>query len=165
MVKYDTAFLTERIQSTARDLQQRGIINENVIFIVVMNGGVWFAVHFLDCLDLPNQVFFVKLHSYQGSQQSALVWDYCDLPDLTNRDVIVLDDICDSGTTSRALLDKLEEFHPQSVRFVTLLQRTSTDATGLDLTSCIVDDSKDFFYGCGLDAHDGFDRFHPYVAI
>ena len=166
MVKYDSAFVMERIQTTVNDLKQKGILNDDVIYVVMMNGGVWFAVHLFDCLEsIHNQVYFVKAHSYQDAQQNELVWDYFNLPDIEGKDIVVLDDICDTGNTSRAILRKLEQSHPHSVRFVTLLTRTSTDTTGLDLTSCIVDDSKDFFYGCGLDSHGNHDRFCSFIGI
>ena len=166
MVKYDKAFVAERIQTKVNELRAKGVLNDGVVYLVMMNGGVWFAVHVFDCMENVNApVYFVKGHSYQGSQQGVFEWDYFEVPDLAGRDVVVLDDICDSGNTSRAVLAKLQEYHPRSVRFFTLLCRSCTNTEGLVLDTCIVDDTKDFFYGCGLDSHDSFDRFHPYIGI
>lgn len=166
MVKYDKAFVLERIQTKVAELQSKRILNDGVVYLVMMNGGVWFATHVFDALgDVNNEVHFVKAHSYQGSQQGTCEWDYFQVPDLAGRDVVVLDDICDTGNTSRAILTKLQAYNPRSVRFFTLLSRTCTNTNGLVLDTCIIDDSKDFFYGCGLDSHDSYDRFHPYIGI
>ena len=166
MVKYEAAFVSERLKQTVKELQTRGVLNDSVVYVVMMNGGVWFAMHVFDCMpDMRNQVYFMKGHSYNGIIRERLIWDYFDIPSLEGRDVVVLDDICDTGNTSRAILKMLQRRKAKSVHFFTLLSRTTTDTSGLVLDSCIVDDSDDFFYGCGLDSQGSCDRMHPYIGV
>ena len=166
MVKYEAAFVSERLRTKVKELQTRGVLNDRVVYIVMMNGGVWFAIHVFDCMpDMHNQVYFMKGHSYNGIIRERLIWDYFDIPSLEGRDVVVLDDICDTGNTSRAILKQLQRRKVNSVHFFTLLSRTTTDTSGLVLDSCIVDDSDDFFYGCGLDSQGSSDRMHPYIGV
>lgn len=166
MVKYSAAQVAEALKAKVSELQTKGVLNDSVVYVVMMNGGVWFATHVFDCMpDMKNEVYFMKGHSYNGFIRERLIWDYFDIPNLEGRDVVVLDDICDTGNTSRAILKQLQHRKAESIRFFTLLSRTSTDTTGLVLDSCIVDDSDDFFYGCGLDSCGNADRFHPYIGV
>ncbi|MCQ2325753.1 MAG: hypothetical protein MJZ58_06140, partial [Paludibacteraceae bacterium] len=61
MVKYDKAFVAERIQTKVNELRANGVLNDGVVYLVMMNGGVWFAVHVFDCMENVNApVYFVK---------------------------------------------------------------------------------------------------------
>ncbi len=168
-IKYTATAVKEAMNRTVSTLLQRGVLTRDTVYLVMMNGGGWFASHFFDLLDEPdNEVYYLKAHSYHGTERGELSWDY--LPDmqLAGRDVVLLDDICDSGKTAEAvyryLMEDLQQ-SPRSVSLLTLLSRTSTILhCPMNHYACIVDPSQDFFVGCGLD-NNGEGRMLPYVGI
>lgn len=164
-IKYSQPFVREQITKTVRGLIENGTINEQTVFLVMLNGGVWFASHVFDNIpDMLNEVYFIKGHSYSGQSHGELVWDYLPQMSLENRQVVVLDDICDSGNTTSAIYQALRPMTSR-ISFLTLLRRTSAKlAEDLELNSCIVDDSDDFFVGCGLDDYDR-GRMLPFVGV
>ena len=165
-VKYTTAQVNEAMDTTVSRLRNEGVLKSETVYIVLMNGGTWFASHVFDRLGEPmNEVHYVKLHSYDGQSSGDIHWDYLPTMELTGRDVVVLDDICDTGKTDMALYAYLQSLKPQSMAFLTLLKRTSTKLPSeIRLYSCITDDSADFFVGCGLDDN-GQGRLLPYVSV
>lgn len=164
-IKYSQSFIKERIAATVRELTESGVINPNTVFLVMLNGGVWFASHLFDEIpDMLNEVYFIKGHSYHGSSRGEFVWDISPEPSLQNRQIVVLDDICDSGHTTNAIYDALCPL-TNNVSFITLLRRSSCALkSGVKLHSCIIDESDDFFVGCGLDDY-GAGRMLPFVGI
>ncbi len=165
-VKYTAAQVSGAMDTAVSRLQEQGILTKDTVYIVLMNGGTWFASHVFDRLGEPqNEVYYVKLHSYDGMSSGDIHWDYLPEMNLTGRDVVVLDDICDTGKTDIALYRYLHSFRPHSVCFFTLLKRTTTSLPEeITLHTCITDDSADFFVGCGLDDN-GQGRLLPYIGV
>ncbi len=164
-VKYSASFVRERIAQTVSELRATGVINDRVVFLVMLNGGVWFALHAFDCIpEMPNEVYMLKGHSYSGKQRGTFYWDYFPDLNLKEREVLVLDDICDSGATVNTLYHFLQP-KAAKVSFFTLLKRSfAVVEDGIELYTCIEDDSHDFFVGCGLDDN-GLYRMLPYVGV
>lgn len=165
-VKYTAAQVNEAIDKAVSRLQTDGVLSQDTVYIVLMNGGTWFASHVFDRLGEPeNEVYYVKIHSYDGRSSGDIHWDYQPRMNLTDCDVVVLDDICDTGKTDMALHRYLQTCRPRSICFFTLLKRTTTSLPDeIRLYSCITDDSADFFVGCGLDDN-GRGRQLPYVGV
>ncbi len=164
-IKYSKQFVQEHIAAKVKSLREQGVINDQSVFLVMLSGGVWFATHLFDEIpDMLNEVYFIKGHSYHGKEHGSLHWDYLPNFNLNNRQVIVLDDICDSGNTTNAIYDALSHM-AREVVFVTLLRRSTCQLEPhIKLHACIEDDSDDFFVGCGLDDLDRA-RMLPFVGI
>ena len=165
-VKYNEQTVRERIAATANALRKKGILTEDTVYLVMLNGGLWFATHLFDALGgVGNKVFMIKGHSYTGVERGEFLWD-C-LPDeqeVTCRKLVILDDICDSGATIN-IIYRFFKTKAERITFVTLLERTTRQIDAdVELYSCIQDDSQDFFVGCGLDDNET-SRFLPYVGV
>lgn len=165
-VKYTASQVAAAISKAVSSLQAEGILAQDTVYIVLMNGGTWFASHVFDRLEEPhNEVYYVKLHSYEGTNSGTIHWDYLPEMDLEGRNVVVLDDICDTGKTDTAFYQYLQTRRPSSVTFFTLLKRTTTRLPdNIPLYACIEDNSADFFVGCGLDDN-AHGRLLPYIGI
>lgn len=164
-IKYSADYIREKIATKVAELQRQGVLNKDAVYLVMLNGGVWFASHVFDCMpDMPNEVYFLKGHSYNGKSRGEIVWDYFPKMDLQGREVVVFDDICDSGNTVRAIHAAIKK-DVKRLTFFTLLQRAgSVLSDDITLHSCIFDESKDFFAGCGLDDNARL-RMLPYVVV
>ncbi|RKR81160.1 hypoxanthine phosphoribosyltransferase [Mucilaginibacter gracilis] len=105
----------------------------NPIFIGVLNGSFMFIAELMKYVDIPAQVAFMKLSSYAGGLESKrVITDEFDLSvNIEDRDVILVEDIVDTGNTLRYLIDKIQTRKPKSVSTCTLLYKP--DAVELEI--------------------------------
>lgn len=164
-IKYSETFIRERLQKKVAELKDEGILNDKTIYLVMLSGGVWFASHVFDCIpDMTNEVYFLKGHSYSGKTQGKIEWDYMPNMNLKGRQVVVIDDICDTGNTIHTIYETFKN-EVESICFFTLLKRSTCQLDSqIQLYSCITDESDDFFAGCGLDDNNQM-RMLPYVVV
>jgi len=150
--KYPRLKVALKIRQMAKKLQKEQLVNDDTVFMVMLSGGVWFSNQLFNRLgDIPNEVFYIKGHSYKGKDRGKFEWDLMPDVNLSNRDVVVIDDICDSGETLKAVYQELQN-RVRSIQAVTLLKRLPCPVeVGMPVWACIEDESKDFFVGCGLD--------------
>ncbi len=122
------------------------------LFICVLNGAFMFASDLLKRLDFPCEITFVRLKSYEGTSSKGSVKEVQGLiEDIENKNVVILEDIIDTGHTIENLRDFLLSKKPKSVQIATLLfkpgalvREVKPDYTGLEI-------SNDFIVGYGLD--------------
>lgn len=164
---YKIKYSQELISATIDRLASNLVINQNTVFLVLMNGGAWFAHELISRLgSTPVRIEYAKLSSYNGQQQGQIKEIYMPQIDWADKEVIVLDDICDSGSTLKYVYDTLQPHQPKSINFITLLSRKGHYQLSeyIHLTSGIEDESGDFFVGCGLDDN-GIARNLPFVGV
>ncbi len=131
------------------------------LFIAVLNGAFVFAADLLRNVKLDCRLSFVKLVSYEGMESGGAVRELIGLgDDLRGEDVIVVEDIVDTGLTMRCLLDTLASRHPASLAVCTLLLKPGKLRADLPIRYCAMEIPDDFVVGYGLD-YDGFGRNLP----
>jgi hypoxanthine phosphoribosyltransferase len=97
---------------------------KNPVFIIIANGAMPFATDLILRANIESEYHCVKASSYFNNMESACEVElYMPLPDLAERDVIIVEDIVDSGYTMQALLKKMKDFNPISVEIATLLSK------------------------------------------
>lgn len=103
------------------------------IFIGVLNGSFMFIAELMKYVEVPAEVAFMKLSSYAGGLESKrVITDEFDLNvSIEGRDVVLVEDIVDTGNTLRYLIDKLQSRNPASVTTCTLLYKP--DAVELEI--------------------------------
>ena len=136
------------------------------LMIGVLNGAVAFMTDLMRAMTIPVEIDFMAVSSYGNSTRSTGVVRI--LKDLNNeiegRDVLVVEDIVDSGLTLRYLLDVLQTRRPASVEVVALLRKAKPDAIPVDVDLVGFDIPDEFVIGYGLDYAERY-RNLPYVAI
>jgi hypoxanthine phosphoribosyltransferase len=95
------------------------------VFLGVLNGCFVFMADLIKQVPIPCQVAFMKLSSYRGGLQSTrTITEDLDLKiDIAGRDVILVEDIVDTGNTLRYLVDKLNALNPKSIKVCALLYK------------------------------------------
>lgn len=97
---------------------------EEVIFIAVLNGAFMFASDLMKEIDLNCQISFVKMSSYQGTRTSGMVEELIGLSaDLRNKNVILIEDIIDTGLTIDKIIGLVNAQDPKTVRICTMLYK------------------------------------------
>ena len=136
------------------------------LLVGVLKGAFVFMGDMARAIDLPVEFDFMAVSSYgSATRTSGVVRIVKDLDlDLSNRDVIVIEDIVDSGLTLRYLRQNLAARNPASLEVCALLVRESVDQQAADLRYVGFTIPDDFVIGYGLDAGERY-RNLPYIAI
>lgn len=128
------------------------------VFLAVLNGSFIFAADLLREINVPCEISFVKLASYEGTSSSGSIREVIGLGiDITDRPVIIVEDIVDTGLTMAHMLDTLKKQNPESIEICTLLLKPSKLQVKLNVRYCCKEIPDDFVVGYGLD-YDGFGR-------
>jgi hypoxanthine phosphoribosyltransferase len=151
------AQIQEKIRGIA-DLINTDYKDKRPLFIAILNGSFMFAADLFKYLTIDAEVCFIKLASYRGMKSSGHVITAIGLDvDLYDRDVVILEDIVDTGKTLNEFLPKLDHQQPKSLKIAALLHKP--DATQFELKIDYVGFSipNKFVVGYGLD-YDGLGR-------
>lgn len=149
--------IQEKIRGIADQLN-RDYKNKRPLFIAILNGSFMFAADLFKYLTIDAEVCFIKLASYRGMKSSGHVITAIGLDvDLYDRDVVILEDIVDTGKTLNEFLPKLDHQQPKSLKIAALLHKP--DATQFELKIDYLGFSipNKFVVGYGLD-YDGLGR-------
>jgi len=150
-----------KIQEQVSKLAQR--INEDYdgkkpLFIAILNGSFMFASDLFKYLTIDAEICFIKLASYKGMKSSGNVVTAIGLDqDLIGRDVVIVEDIVDTGKTLFEFLPKLQHQQPASLKIVTLLHKPEALKHPLTIDYIGFSIPNKFVVGYGLD-YDGLGR-------
>ena len=128
------------------------------LFIAILNGSFMFAADLFKQLTIEAELCFIKLASYRGMKSSGNVVTSIGLEDdLFGKEVIIIEDIVDTGKTLHNFLPKLQHQQPKTLRIATLLHKSEATEYPLDLDYIGFDIPNKFVVGYGLD-YDGLGR-------
>lgn len=156
-------FSEEEIQNRIKELADEMndfYKGEEVIAICVLKGAVMFAVDLVKHLNMPLKMEFIRLSSYGTGFNTSGKVNAVDisLPDLNGKNVLIIEDIVDTGLTAKFLMDFMHaNFHTKSTKFCSLLDKKITRKTDIepDYYGFEIDDK--FVVGYGLD-YEGYMR-------
>lgn len=140
--------------------------DEELYLICVLKGSVMFMVDLSKYLKMPLKMEFIRLSSYGSGFLSTGKVNAVDisLPDLNGKNVLIIEDIIDTGHTAKFLVDFINlNFKTKSLKFCSLLDKKIKREVDIDADyHCFEVDDK-FLVGYGLD-YDGFYRNLPYIG-
>jgi hypoxanthine phosphoribosyltransferase len=151
----------ETIQQKVKELA--GILNQEYegkrpLFIAILNGSFMFAADIFKHLTIEAEISFIKLASYKGMKSTGHVITAIGLDhDLYGRDVVILEDIVDTGKTLNEFLPQLRHQQPRSFEIVTLLHKSEATRYPIQISHVGFDIPDKFVVGYGLD-YDGLGR-------
>ena len=149
--------IQERVKVIANKINQE-YAGKNPVFLSVLNGSFIFSADLLREMNIPCEICFVKLASYQWVNSSGSIRALIGLNvNITDRHVIIVEDIVDTGLTMAHLLDTLKKQNPSSIDICTLLLKPGKLQVNLDIRYCCFEIPNDFIVGYGLD-YDGYGR-------
>ena len=140
------------------DQLNRDYKDKRPLFIAILNGSFMFAADVFKNLSIDAEICFIKLASYRGMKSSGEVITAIGLDvDLFGRDVVILEDIVDTGKTLHKFLPKLVHQQPNSMKIAALLHKSEATEYPLKLDYVGFDIPNKFVVGYGLD-YDGLGR-------
>lgn len=158
--------IEKRIEQLAQQINNDLGIKDDLTLICVLKGSSMFCCDLSKHLKMPVQMEFIRVSSYGNAQVSSGHVQAIDLtlPNLENKNALIVEDIIDTGCTMKFLTDILCRTHrPQNLKVVTLLNKKMARKTEIepDYYGFEVDDK--FVVGYGLD-YEGYFRNLPYVG-
>lgn len=139
---------------------------KKVHLICVLRGGSFFMCELAKRIDLPVTIDFISVSSYQGgTESSGHIKINKDLDEgIEGKNVLVVEDIIDSGRTLSHLMDLLSSRHPESLALCTLLDKPDRRVVDVDVNYVGFKVPDYFVVGYGLD-YDQKYRNLPYIGI
>lgn len=145
----------EEIENVIKDIASQINVeykDRNPLFLVMLNGAFMFASQLFKELTIDCETSFVKYASYVGTQSSCKVKELIGLnSSLEGRDVVVIEDIIDSGFTMKSLLQKLEDMKVASVKVATMLFKPNAFKFDYKIDYIGMNIGNEFIVGYGLD--------------
>ena len=157
--------LQTRIKELAKEMNEF-YNGEEVIAICVLKGAVMFAVDLVKNLNMPLKLEFIRLSSYGSSTTTSGKVNAVDiqLPDLNDKNVLIIEDIVDTGLTAKFLIDFMNcNFHTKSIKFCSLLDKKITRKVEVEPDYYGFDVDDKFVVWYGLD-YDGYFRNLRYIG-
>lgn len=144
--------IAEQVKRVATEIK-RDLSESSPVFICVLNGAFMFAADLYREIGINNSVItFVKYSSYEGTSTTGKVKEVIGLKeDIEGRDVVIIEDIVDTGLTAVKMIDDLKKRNPKSVRFATLLHKPESSKTGFTPDYIAFSIPPKFIIGYGLD--------------
>ena len=149
--------IQKEIKRVAAEIN-RDYVGKEPLFLCILNGSFMFAADLLKDVNIPCNVSFVKVSSYQGTDTTGKVKELMGLQeDVEGRHIIIVEDIVDTGYTMRDVLDSLAEKKAASVQVCALLCKPDKLKVDINLKYLAMNIPNGFIVGYGLD-YDGFGR-------
>jgi hypoxanthine phosphoribosyltransferase len=158
----------EQIEARVREIGQaitRDHQGRELVVIPVLKGSFMFAADLVRHIDLPTRIEFLGLRSYEGTKSTGVVQITHDLTfSIENSDIVIVEDIVDTGLTMTYLLDNIRTRRPRSVKLASLLHKPARSKVKVDIDYLGFTIEDKFVIGYGLD-YDGKYRNLPYVGV
>lgn len=157
------ADIQERVRQLGQELRHR-LSGGDPTFLIMLRGAFIFAADLIRASRLNGEIGFVRTSSYHGTETEGKIRLHL-APDpalVTGKDVVLIEDIVDSGYTMQAFLPVLKELEPKSITLVTLLHKPEAQRVPVDIDLVGFVIPPKFVVGYGLD-YDGLGRQLPEI--
>lgn len=156
--------LQTRVAQLAAEIS-RDYLGKDLHLVCILRGGVVFLTDLMRHITVPNTIDFMAVSSYGQSRQSTgqvrITLDLKD--DIQGRNVLLVEDIVDSGYTIASVLEFLQTRKPNSLKVCSLLDKPERREVSVPIDYCGIVIPNKFVFGYGLDL-DGYYRNLPFIA-
>ena len=167
-ILFDKKMLEKRVSELANEINHdyQALDIDELVVIGILRGAVVFMSDLIRQLDLPVTIDFMAISSYtKGTRTSGTVRILKDIAEsITDKHVLVIEDIIDTGLTLQCLMEILTARRPKSLKICSLLDKPSRRLVELDGDYVGFKIEDKFVIGYGLD-FDGHYRQVPYVGV
>jgi hypoxanthine phosphoribosyltransferase len=164
-VLFDEPAIHRRLDDIAAQISS-DYRDRDLSVIAVLHGSLMFVADLIRRIPLPLKLDCLSVASYHGNAQTSgeVVFKQITVPDVAGRDVLILDDILDSGYTLAAIRETLETAKPHSIRVCVLLSKKKQRARDVDADYVGFEIEDEFVVGYGLDFRERY-RNLPYIGV
>ena len=152
---FRTSYTETEIHTHIKEVADRinnQLKGKNPLFLAVLNGSFMFAADLMKMINIPCEISFVKLASYEGTMSTGKIKEVFGInEDISGRTIIIVEDIVESGLTMKRMIDTLGTRNPESVHICTLLLKPERLQVNLNIEYAAMKIPNDFIVGYGLD--------------
>lgn len=149
--------IAEAIKNMAQTLNET-YEGKKPLFISILNGAFMFSSDLFKQITIEAEICFIKLASYKGTQSTGHVITSIGLDsNITDRHIVILEDIIDTGKTLHTFLPQIKNQQPASVKIAALLHKPEATVHPVEVDYCCFKIPNKFVLGYGLD-FDGYGR-------
>ncbi|MDP6453377.1 MAG: hypoxanthine phosphoribosyltransferase [SAR202 cluster bacterium] len=138
--------------------------NRDTVLMGVLNGSVCFMADLMREISLPVEVIFIRLSSYQGTQPGEIKVGSDFGIDLSGKHVLIVEDIVDTGSTMKFIIERVTDLGASTVEICSLLDKPSRRIHPTEIRYAGFQIPDEFVVGYGLD-YDGLHRNLRHVAV
>lgn len=164
--KFSVSISAEEIQKNVKrvaDQINADYAGKEIFFIGVLNGVFMFASDLMKNITVPCTISFMKVASYEGTVSTGKIKQLIGLnADIMDKDVIIIEDIVDTGFTMKSVLDQLKQKLPKSIKIASLIFKPDSFKENYKVDYIGFNIPNDFIVGYGLD-YDGYGRNLPEI--
>ncbi len=151
------ADVQKKVKALARQINA-DYKDKTPVFLPILNGSFMFASDLVKEVSIPCRVSFVKVSSYQGTQTTGQLKTLIGLEESSfNQDMIIIEDIVDTGLTLQKIVEELRSLGTKSVEVVSLLRKKPAREKNMETKYVGFEIEEEFVVGYGLD-YDGLGR-------
>ena len=167
----------ERILITQKEIEEKCVElanwvdqeykdSKNLVLVGLLKGSIPFMAQLIKNIQVEHVMDFMTISSYGGGVASSgnikIVMDL--VTNIADKDVLIIEDIVDSGRTLTRTIDMLEKRGPKSLKVLTLLDKPAGRVTEFEVDKFGFEVPNEFLYGFGLDVKEKL-RNIPYIAV
>ncbi len=158
--------INEKCLELAKWVDEEYSESKELILVGLLIGSIPFMAQLMKTIKTNHIIDFMTISSYDGGVKSTgnikIIMDLA--TNIENKDVLIIEDIVDSGRTLMATLDLLQKRNPKSLEVLTLLDKPAGRTNGFKVTKHGFEVPNQFLYGFGMDVNDKL-RNVPYIAV
>lgn len=155
--------LEKRIEELAKQIE-KDYEGKNLVFIGILKGSVMFMTELAKNIKSNVEMEFMEVSSYEGTESTGNIRINSDIRNsIKGKDVIIVEDIIDTGRTLTFLIDYLKQKEPNSLKIATMLSKPSRRILELNVDYIGFSINDEFVVGYGLDYNEKY-RNLPYIG-
>jgi hypoxanthine phosphoribosyltransferase len=163
----DSQTIQQRVQELGAQVSEAYAGSTNLLLVCILKGGVMFLTDLMRHIQIPHAIDFLAVSSYgvgvrRSSGHVRIVMDL--EQDISDKDVLIIEDIIDSGHTLNYILDQLRARKPASLRVCSLLSKPSHREVEIPIDFLGFKIPDKFVFGYGLDLDEQF-RNLPFIGV
>ena len=168
MKKVKVLFSEKKIKNKVNKIAKlinKDFKNKNLVIVSVLSGSVVFCSDIIRKLKIDFEIDFIRVASYKGKKAFGKIKFLCDtVLDIKGKDILLVEDICDTGKTLSYVKDLFFKKKVSSVKFCVLIDKKIKKCKDIKIDYCGFKINDDFVVGYGLD-YNGKYRGLPYIGV
>lgn len=158
-VLIDEKRLKKRVEELAKQIE-KDYQDKNIHLICILKGSIFFFCDLAKYINSNVRIDFIRISSYHNNESGDIELVEGLLPDIKGEDIILVEDIIDSGKTMNALVPYLTKMNPKSIKVCTLLDKPSRRKYSFEADYIGFEIEDKFVLGYGLDYDQNYRNLH-----
>ncbi len=160
---YTAEQIQDAVRKVARQVEDVFGSEEPVVALCLLNGAIWYAADLLRCLPANFELQTIRISSYEGTDSTGKLKWHNALPDCAGKQVLIIDDVLDTGLTMKEVRDALLKNGATKVASTVAIDKKGRRTVAYEADFCALECEDFFLVGYGLDFNGKY-RNLPYIG-